>query len=232
MRPTWLLVGPGIAILLLLFGRRPARSTLFVAFLVCLGLAATLLPWTIRNMLITGHLVSTTLWVGPSLYDGINPHANGDSDMRFFDDENLMSSMSEYDMNYTYKKRAWEYAGRSPRSRGLVGFHQAVAVLEPSTKLGTIQQGVDSSHRLAVVCTANVVLNRGAWFSRHNLWLLILTAAPIFYFAGLHLLFVGSLRYRLPAEYPLAVLAAVGFVRLCGLRSDGHPVNQVIFSDR
>ena len=48
----------------------------------------------------------------------------------------------------------------------------------------------------------------GAWFVRRDLWLLVLTAAPILYFAALHLLFVGSLRYRLPAEYPLAVLAA------------------------
>ncbi|MEZ5950307.1 MAG: hypothetical protein R3C12_14065 [Planctomycetaceae bacterium] len=30
------------------------------------------------------------------------------------------------------------------------------------------------------------------------------------YFTALHMLFVSSLRYRLPAEFPLAILAGIG----------------------
>jgi hypothetical protein len=40
--------------------------------------------------------------------------------------------------------------------------------------------------------------------------ILVLTAGPIIYFSALHTLFVSSLRYRLPAEYPLLALSAVG----------------------
>jgi hypothetical protein len=36
------------------------------------------------------------------------------------------------------------------------------------------------------------------------------TWGPILYFSAIHVLFVGSIRYRLPAEYPFAVLSAVG----------------------
>ena len=36
------------------------------------------------------------------------------------------------------------------------------------------------------------------------------TGGPILYFCLLHLLFVSSLRYRLPTEYPLVILSAIG----------------------
>ena len=48
------------------------------------------------------------------------------------------------------------------------------------------------------------------WPRREVAWFLLLTAGPIVYFTGLHLVFVSSLRYRLPAEYPLLILTAVG----------------------
>ena len=40
---------------------------------------------------------------------------------------------------------------------------------------------------------------------------LAMTAGPILYFAALHLVFVSSVRYRLPGEYPMLILSAVGW---------------------
>ena len=54
----------------------------------------------------------------------------------------------------------------------------------------------------------------GIWLSRRDLRLIAIAAGPVLLFASLHLLFVGSLRYRLPAEYPLAILAAIGVRKL------------------
>ena len=54
----------------------------------------------------------------------------------------------------------------------------------------------------------------GAWRVRRALGILAITAGPILYFAALHLVFVSSVRYRLPGEYPLLVLSAVGIESL------------------
>jgi hypothetical protein len=54
----------------------------------------------------------------------------------------------------------------------------------------------------------------GAWVHRRNIVLLSLTLGPVLFFSLLHAIFVGSVRYRLPAEYPMAVLAAAGWLEL------------------
>jgi hypothetical protein len=73
-----------------------------------------LLPWAWRNHNVTGHWIFTSLWSGPSLYDGLHPGATGASDMTFVDTENVFSKMSEYDTNAHYKQRAFEFALNNP----------------------------------------------------------------------------------------------------------------------
>mgnify|MGYP003336161596 FL=1 len=41
-----------------------------------------------------------------------------------------------------------------------------------------------------------------------RLW--VLAAGPILFLGAVHAVFIGSVRYRLPAEYPLLTLAALG----------------------
>jgi hypothetical protein len=154
--------------------------------------------------------VTTTLWSGPSLYDGLHPGATGASDMRFFDDDNLMQSMSEFDVNEHYSGAAWKFARENPRR-----------TLElAAIKLWRFWKPWPSADEFAspwlAVATAGFFLPLvgfaivGWWQCRRDWWALSLTAGPLVYFTALHALFIGSLRYRLPAEYPLAVLAAVG----------------------
>jgi hypothetical protein len=50
----------------------------------------------------------------------------------------------------------------------------------------------------------------GAWQWRTVKWRLVLTVGPVLYFAAIHAVFVGSVRYRLPAEYALLVVTAIG----------------------
>ena len=214
MRPTWLLVGPGLAVLVVVFGRQAFRVKLTHAGLVCLGLAVAMAPWTIRNALVTGRFVPTTLWVGPSLYDGLNPTATGETDMKFFDRDQLLQSMSEYQMDQEYRRRAWGFASEHPEKVLWLALMKQLKYWSPAPNGAQFNtpwiQAAAWLFYVPLVLFAFV----GIWSARQDLRLVILTVAPVFYFAALHLLFVGSLRYRLPAEYPLAVLAAVG-LRTC-----------------
>ena len=212
MRPTWLYVGPFIAAILL-WSRRGERSTklILVPFVwLMVGLAVTLSPWIGRNYFVTGHFVTTTLWVGPSLYDGLHPDATGDSDMTFFEQDQLLAKMSEYEMDREYRRRAMAFAWANP------GRAIWLAVMKQCRYWSLVPNAAqfrDTKLWVAVLLTTLplfVFALCGVWQARRNVSLLVLTAGSIVLFAGLHLLFVGSLRYRLPAEYPLAVLAALG----------------------
>jgi 4-amino-4-deoxy-L-arabinose transferase-like glycosyltransferase len=213
LRPTWLPVAPLAAALLVATGhRRPARWC--EAAIVMATLAAALLPWAWRNHSVTGHWVATTLWVGPSLYDGLHPGATGDSDMSFFEHDQLLDRMSEYDMDREYRRRAWQFVANSPGETIQLAMAKAVrywSVVPNAAQFQSVWVSIGlaaATLPLYAFAIAGFILHRNQW----RLW--ALTAGPIVFFAAVHMVFVGSIRYRLPAEFPLWVLAAVGIVGL------------------
>lgn len=213
-RPTWLPVVPLVAVWhLLVAGRgRPARWAEAGAMVIALVFA--LQPWMVRNLLVTGHPVITTLWDGPSLYDGLHPGATGDSEMTFFEREQLLSTMTEYQMNQTYRQRAWQWAGENP------GRVLELAVVK-ARRYWSFVPNAPQFQRLEIQTTLSVATVAlfllalvGAWVERGHGNALVLTTGALLFFAAVHLLFVSSLRYRLPAEYPLWALAGAGWVAI------------------
>lgn len=227
VRPSWLLFPPLAVMWLAVCPVRssatstavPRRSGMLAGIAILFGLGLGLLPWTVRNYFVTGgHIVPTTLWMGPSLYDGLNPTANGDSHMEFLEHDALYQTHSEYDVDRHYRNEAWTWSIKNPgRVLQLAGIKllrywntwpntpqfddwliktSLLAYLLPMCGLVAWGVSVERKRRSALV---------GSWS-----WVLFLTAGPILYFSLLHTIFVSSLRYRLPAEYPLLVLAAVG----------------------
>ena len=171
------------------------------------GTFLSLAPWGWRNDRETGHFVMTTLWMGASLYDGLNPqNTTGDSDMAFFDHENLLADHSEYDVDQIYRQRAKAWAMNHPGKALALAWAKAVRYWKPWPNA---DQFSTSEGILTALSSIPVLLGIvGAWLLRRRVLLVFLCAGPIVYFAGLHMIFVSSLRYRLPAEYPLFLLTA------------------------
>jgi hypothetical protein len=209
VRPSWLLVAPLFALALVcLSGCR--RSAVYAAMCVLAGLAIALAPWVARNYLVTGHFVVTTLWVGPSLYDGLHPLATGDSDMSFVEEDALITNHTEYEVNQIYTKKAWDFVKDNPGQTLQLAGHKLVRYWKPWPNAKQFQ-GFWKQAAVAIWFVPMIVLAAvGTWSQVRQPWIWLLTVGPIIYFALIHSIFVGSLRYRLPAEYPLCVMSAVG----------------------
>lgn len=233
VRPSWLLAGPILAAVVFVLslrkkdhGDRPSSvGRRLEAMAMLAALFVTLLPWAWRNHSVCGHWVFTTLWSGPSLYDGLNPVANGDSNMEFFDRDNLMAKMTEWDVDQHYRSAAWQFARQNPGRAIELTFWKLWRYWKPwpsAAQFGGLGPAILVAGFFMPV---SVLAVRGWWLSRQQMWPWLITLGPILYFAAIHSVFVGSLRYRLPAEYPLCVLAAVGLndwlMRRNGQKTDG-----------
>jgi 4-amino-4-deoxy-L-arabinose transferase-like glycosyltransferase len=204
----WLIVSCGAVLILL-------RQPLVSRAAGCVGLMAAcflvLLPWAARNASVTGHWVFTSLWSGPSLYDGLNPQATGTSDMQFFEDDNVMARMSEFEMNEHYTQKTIAFARSNPGRVGRLAVTKAFAFLSPVPNFARSE-----IWGLCVVCvvfwvllvsTTVAGLASGQWASSD----LLVLIGPLVLFLLVHMVFVGSVRYRLPVEFPLSVLGAIGW---------------------
>lgn len=214
VRPSWLLVLPIVVVLMLAGAKGHRARALERAVIVMLGFTVMLVPWVYRNYQVTGHFVPTTLWAGPSLYDGLNPQATGDSNMTFFERDQVMQRMSEYEMNQYYTRKSVDYARQHPGHVIQLMGAKLLRYWKPWPNAPQFRSWWMMAAVSVVFLPVLLLAAYGAWISRQQVFLLLITLGPILYFSLIHLVFVSSLRYRLPAEYSLYILSAVGLAAL------------------
>jgi hypothetical protein len=174
-------------------------------------------PWWVRNGSVYGQFVPTALWMGASLYDGLNPRATGASDMSFLSDPDIWP-LDEQDQDGELTRRAVDFARKQPsRVLRLAGI-----------KLGRYWSPWPNaeSFRSLVLGLASAagelplfgLMAVGLWDRRRDPRAWVLLAGPVLYFCGLHMVFASSMRYRLPGEVPALGLAAIGWARLATTR--------------
>jgi hypothetical protein len=195
---------------------------LIPAALVVLTAYGALLPWAYRNHRATGHWIFTTLWVGASLYDGFNPSATGDSNMKFVDEERLGERMSEYEVDQHYRTKAWEFVREHPGRALWLTIEKLKRYWMPWPNAKQFE-GLLTKIAIAAYFIPVVLAAVFGWLTGpRNFWAWMLTLGPIVYFCAVHAIFLGSLRYRLPAEYPLCIASAIGLVQAWKLLCHGR----------
>ncbi|MBI2827124.1 MAG: glycosyltransferase family 39 protein [Planctomycetia bacterium] len=218
VRPSWLVFVP-FAIAAGFVSLRHMRKHLACGALALAGMCLVMTPWWVRNARVTGHFVPTTLQSGASLYDGLNPNANGGSNMSFVEDFSAREQLApagndsfEYRLDRSLRTAAIEWATAHPRR-----------VLQlAATKFARMWNIWPNEAefrswplRLVVLVTyvpALVLGLVGAWRFTRGGWPYVLCWLPAVYFTILHMVFVSSIRYREPAMLPLLVLAAAAVV--------------------
>jgi len=229
MRPSWLLFTPFAIVvgfvLVPWLGKHQFRRHVWVGVWTVAGLTATMMPWWVRNWRVTGGFVPTTLQVGESLYDGLSPEATGASDMRFVDrfrqqlrEEdaqrgNSAAELASFEQRLDGRMRdeALTWAKSNPGRVLELAAVKFVRIWNIWPNEPSLRQPL-----LCAVVTVGylpilILGTCGVWeYGRKN-WPCLLCFLPAAYFTCLHMVFVGSIRYRQPAMLPLIVLAA-GFV--------------------
>ena len=186
----------------------------------------TLLPWALRNRGTLGEWVWLTTNGGVTRYDGFNPDATGASDQSFLasHEMNHLRKMSELERDAYLSDLAGQWISRTWQDDPTRLFRLTLAKLARTWSPIPLSEEFGGRRLYRVIAWLYsipfyVLVVVGLWGT--GLWgtavprtgkLLLL--APAAYFTLVHAMSVGSLRYRIPTEPLLAMLAAAGFAAL------------------
>jgi len=231
VRPSWLPFTP-LAVILSLVVCRFRRRHVCVGLAMCAALVLTMAPWWYRNYRVTGRFVPTTLQVGASLYDGLNPRATGASNMRFMADfrekqriadaarSEPLSDTYEYRLDRRLRDAAIAWSRQHP---GRVLQLAGAKLMRMWSPWPNAQEMQSWPVRLATFFGYTPLLLLSVWgavkFGRRG-WPYVLCWLPAAYFTLLHGVFVSSIRYRQPAMLVFLLLAA-GAVSQWNQREEG-----------
>jgi hypothetical protein len=167
-----------------------------------------LIPWWARNF----HVLKRAVWLdtngGITLYDGYNPDATGASNQGFIRREPELKVLNEVDRSEYLSQKAIEYARSHPRRDIELAGAKLARTWSPVPLSDEFGRPAYRAIALAYSLPLDVLVVLGLMAGRLPKAAKVLLLLPAIYFSTVHALTVGSLRYRMPAEPPMAVIAA------------------------
>jgi 4-amino-4-deoxy-L-arabinose transferase-like glycosyltransferase len=202
--------------------RRLRPRALLGAACMLAVVAAALVPWAWRNWRLTGHVVVTTSRAGASLYEALNPEADGGPMLNVQANVPRRPGLDEVERDRQLRREAVEYVREHPGRvawLALVKFARTWSPVpnHPRFRSAPVCVTVAVPYTIVMVLAAiglvrvvRRVPGRGAPRAE----VLLILGLPVVYYALLHMVFVGSIRYRMPVMPLLMVLAARGVLWL------------------
>lgn len=207
--PT-LLVAGAIALETSSINFAPARRRVpAITLVACLNLAA-LLPWAGRNRALLGRWIFTTTNDGFTLYDAWHPRSTGASDQAVLKELPLLANLDEVQRSDYLRRLAIDALAADPWRQVQLTAVRLGRLWSPvplSAEYGSRRAYVlgAAAHAVPLFALALVGFARSGAISRRGKLYLLLPAIAVTVTYGLT---VGSLRYRVPVQPMLAVLAA------------------------
>jgi hypothetical protein len=167
-----------------------------------------LAPWAYRNSRVIGTWVWTTTNGGITAYDGFHPDATGASDQSFVAAMPQLRAMGEVGRSNYLGEQAKRFVREHPARAAQLAVVKAGRTWSPvplSAEYGGRKYWVIG---LLYSVPLDLLVLVGLWRGRLGRAAKAFLLLPAIYFTIVHALSVGSLRYRVPAEPPLAVIAA------------------------
>ncbi|HOJ54970.1 MAG TPA: hypothetical protein PK184_11175 [Phycisphaerae bacterium] len=190
--------------------RRFDRKVVVQAAVIPLVVIIGLLPWAARNRAVIGrwHWLSTR--GGISLYDGLQPGATGGSDLAHTKEAPDVQGLGEVQWNEYFQERALAEARRDPMRVLRLAWRKFLRTWSPIPNVEEYSSGFIALVSAAWMLPALGFAAIGWWRCRRPAadWLLLLL--PVIAFTLLHMIYVGSVRYRVPVMPFVVVLSAAG----------------------
>lgn len=199
--------------------KRFDRRVVVVALITGGFVYGAILPWSIRNAMVTGEMCRLTTRAGISLYDGVGPQATGASNLGSIKQMSEVRGLSETEWNRYFLRESFKALKGDPmRIVRLAGvklrrmwnpFPNVESYQSAATRLISAAWTVPI-FALAALGAVALPLRR-----RKDGWrMAALLLLPALYLSALHCVFVGSVRYRLGAIPMLEILAAYALVEI------------------
>lgn len=214
IRPAWWpflwVIHASFVTLRLIDSQFRLKSLLSRMVLLQLGWSIVMAPWMIRNQIVIGQPSIGGTWGGASLYDGVQPSATGSSDMSFVAAPEFRD-LSEIDQDRLWKSLSYRELENTPSRIARLSIAKQLrfwsAWPNDSAKVPMIVKSVCA----LIVWPVWILMVCGLWVNRKNR-VVFLVVLPLLFTALLHLLFVGSSRYRMAVILPAMVLTGEGVV--------------------
>jgi hypothetical protein len=206
-----------LAIIFTVVARRRDRAALRGGILALLCVVVSLVPWAVRNRTVLGEWCCLTTRAGISLYDGVGPQATGASDLGSVQRTGMAAELSETQWNEYFKRESWSAIRRDPARIARLAGRKLLRMWNPLPNVETYRGGYTQWISAIWTVPIFILAIAGAvrWmvlYRRKGLVVIAFLLLPAVYFSLLHSLYIGSVRYRLPAIPMIAVLAALSFM--------------------
>jgi 4-amino-4-deoxy-L-arabinose transferase-like glycosyltransferase len=168
---------------------------------------AVLLPWAYRNYRVLGHWIWTTTNDGITAYDGFNDEATGASDQRFAGRMPELKDAGEVERDRYLADEASRWARQHLRRVLELAAMKAARMWSPVPLSAEYGKPLYCCIGALYAIPLDLLAVLGLWYGPLPRAAKVFLFLPAIYLTLIHAASVGSLRYRLPAEGPMAVLA-------------------------